>query len=404
MPRCLLSVDGTNYDVTNLMNEEGLRTYVSELRLAAMRRQQQQEEQQSQRDTTSTRRRASSASFDWSVPLYPNLNDPCNRRLLQDVVMEDWRSMPLVKDVSQQPEEQSDKYAEFYELQRQDMERMQQQHHLQQQQHDLSHAADYVTALPQRAQTAPLHSQEPPAFGHQTSSASTNNVRRSSGSNAMLSSSNNNTNTPSSSSFTATPRQSLPPVRRPHRHSTTAVPGDIDSSSSGLRPRVNYKSLYSRNCNHSGDSTTGSLGGNSVHDQEDDTTSTTMMSSSRLNHHYDEPLDESPVEEDLEEETSSGGSPTTMEIAPNVRVAVRSSQETYKAVQSGEYTVATCFACASTIVCVDDAAYVLCPDCQVVSPLGFQSGSPHDASKKDDPYGIGTGLKREWVNAWVGSI
>jgi len=400
MPRCLLLVNGSNYDVTNLMNEEGLRNYVVELRRQATRRQQQQQQQQHQPPTS---RRGSNTNFDWSVPLYPNLRDPCNKRLLRDVLMDEWKSVPLVKDPTTQST-QADKYAEFYELQRIDMERMQAQHQHLQDQEDLSHAGEMMTSLPQRAQTAPLHSHNHnsstaaslPVLSHQTTTfAST----RSSGSMTRNTS-------------ISPPRQSLVPAfRRPHRHSTTAVPGDIDSSSSGLRPRVNYKSLYTRRQNLSGNSLTGLLTSNYEEIEEDDTTSTTMMSSSHFGQDQGE-LDllgddinpavlESPVEE---EEEDCAVSPTTMEIAPNVRVAVRSSQETYKAVQSGDYTVATCFACCATIVCVDDAAYVLCPDCQVVSPLGFNGGSPHDASKKDDPYGIGTGLKREWVNEWVGSI
>lgn len=286
--------------------------------------------------------------------LYPNPNDPCNRRMLEDAEMPRWDSVPLEKTPTN--EEHADKYAEFYELQRRDMERIERQ----QGYSSSAAAAAAPTSLPQRAQTAPLHAHSAhtpraPVLSHQTTMAAS--------------------------------RPSLPSVRQ-HRHSTTAVPGDIESSSSGLRPRVNYKSLYNRSRNLSASSASSSC--HSIYEHCEDVTDSTMMMGS--SGQFEE--DPVPAEEDSHP-------PQTMEIAPNVRVAVRSEQESYRAVQSGDYTVATCFACTSTIVCVDDAAYVLCPDCHVVSPLGYGSVTTIDSSKKDDPYGIGTGLKREWVNQYI---
>lgn len=337
-----------------------------------------------------------------SAPLYPNIRDPCNNRLLQEVSLPHWENVPLEKERTYASEGTAEKYNEFYELQRRDMEGFQEQHQQSQQHHDLSQAAHLMTSLPQRAQTAPLHSQSAHAPASPTSCTLPSfTAQRTMG-------------TPprphQTQAFAASStRQALPPVRRnPQRHSTTAVPGDIESSSSGLRPRVNYKSLYTRGSNHSNLSNASSASSSCGSVFEEDQTASTMCGSSRRSFQHDCPASEdpafaeSPIYEHHEHD-QPGEEPATMEIAPNVRVAVRSSQESYKAVQSGDYTVATCFACTSTIVCVNDAAYVLCPDCQVVSPLGYGAAT-HDASKKDDPYGIGTGLKREWVNEWVGSI
>jgi len=118
--------------------------------------------------------------------------------------------------------------------------------------------------------------------------------------------------------------------------------------------------------------------------------------------------------------SSSSSNPSTMEIAPNVRVPVRSSRETYEAVHQGQFTVVTCFVCAETLVCTNQAAFVLCPDCRVVSPIMSDITSDHNNNndnhykkstmtttttttssaytQKDGPGGIGTGLKREWID------
>ncbi|CAB9515585.1 expressed unknown protein [Seminavis robusta] len=395
---------------------------------------------------------------DWSTALYPNLSDPCNKRMIADLPPLKWGAVPLVRQIGDSAVSQglSDKFAEFYDLQERDLERLEQHHQLQQRLQFQDQPAD-MTSLPQRAFSAPLHTPSaggmaplcdpssaslmPPAFQSSQSTAyplSGSNRYGDNGDGTGALASPHRRHSP--------PRTALPPVRRQQRHSTTAVPGDIESSSSGLRPRVNYKAIYNRRFSSASSAATppnleaslsgfscggdsddmgagGSCGSGDHHHQdlaacmeESTTTSTTMIGSSRrsfldhesshqpLHHHYHhhpvmEEEEEEPVPQEDHSESESAPA-RTMEIAPNVHVQVRSSQETYKAVQSGDYTVATCFACCATIVCVNDAAYVLCPDCQVVSPLGF--GAPTaDASKKDDPYGIGTGLKREWVDEHV---
>ena len=225
------------------------------------------------------------------------------------------------------------------------------------------------------------------------------------------------------------------------RHSVTAVPGDIESSSSGLRPRVNYKSIYTgRPLSGSGKqkrpscpTLRTSVSGYSSCDETaalDESAATLMthsingsssssyqgnISSSRrssmtwpeddpvMDHHHHHHPSSTLSTISSEQSDSKLPTPSTMEIAPNVRVPVRSSKESYDAVQAGDYTVATCFVCASALVCTTRAAYVLCPDCQVVSPISYGDAAAAASSdtKKDDPYGVATGLKREWVHDMI---
>jgi hypothetical protein len=246
-------------------------------------------------------------------------------------------------------------------------------------------------------------------------------------------------------------RQSAPPTSMP----TTSV--KVGSDATGLRPKINYKaftrtSLLSSTSRGSRRSLAEALNGASSGSGSDGTAadggSTDSNSSSRNlhNHHQQQDFHEDGDDYDDDDQTSTDGSssnpaagshcspttgshcsptsswrmskstrrtsssmiptepsvpndsssssPRTMEIAPNVHVPVRPSTETYKAIQAGDFQVSTCFACSATLVCVDSDAYVLCPDCQVVSPATNNTSS--SASQEDSCLGVGTGLKREW--------
>lgn len=89
---------------------------------------------------------------------------------------------------------------------------------------------------------------------------------------------------------------------------------------------------------------------------------------------------------------SSGGSQTVMEIAPNLFVPYKGSHETWEAVQRGQFTVTTCFACTLQLVVIDTAEFLVCPDCHTVSPLSY-SGDAHV-----ERCGVGLGIKREWCD------
>jgi hypothetical protein len=82
-----------------------------------------------------------------------------------------------------------------------------------------------------------------------------------------------------------------------------------------------------------------------------------------------------------------------MEISPNLFVPYRGSQETWEAVQVGRFTVTTCFACSIQLVVIDSVEFLVCPDCQTVSPLCFS-----DVNDLVERSGVGLGIKREWCD------
>ena len=58
-----------------------------------------------------------------------------------------------------------------------------------------------------------------------------------------------------------------------------------------------------------------------------------------------------------------------IEISPGVFELLRGSAETWAAVQEGFVCFPECCCCNTRLVCIYDAAYVLCPNCKVVHPL-----------------------------------
>ena len=58
-----------------------------------------------------------------------------------------------------------------------------------------------------------------------------------------------------------------------------------------------------------------------------------------------------------------------IEIAPGEFMRLRGAHETWKAIQNDFYLPCSCFCCDLTLFCIQDATYVLCPQCQVVNPL-----------------------------------
>jgi hypothetical protein len=73
-----------------------------------------------------------------------------------------------------------------------------------------------------------------------------------------------------------------------------------------------------------------------------------------------------------------------IEIAPGVFAPLRGGQETLDAIQEGNCVNVHCFCCAAKLLCIYDAQYVLCPDCNVVSLV--------DLAGKCDVGGVGLGL------------
>lgn len=63
----------------------------------------------------------------------------------------------------------------------------------------------------------------------------------------------------------------------------------------------------------------------------------------------------------------------SIEVSPGHFMCLRGAAETTEAIYRDFYTPCRCFACSdsftTTIFCISDANYVLCPHCKVVSPV-----------------------------------
>jgi hypothetical protein len=86
----------------------------------------------------------------------------------------------------------------------------------------------------------------------------------------------------------------------------------------------------------------------------------------------------------------------TIEISPGVHVLLRGADETWKAIENDYYMPAECVCCESTIFCIQNADYVLCPDCRVVSRM--EGISSHGIG------GVGLGFKYEDLARWQDAI
>jgi len=77
-----------------------------------------------------------------------------------------------------------------------------------------------------------------------------------------------------------------------------------------------------------------------------------------------------------------------IEILPGMEVHLRGSAETQEAILSGFLAgPVTCSECTLRIDCIRDAAYILCPLCHAITPLG----EPEIKSLRG-PFGVGLGF------------
>ena len=71
---------------------------------------------------------------------------------------------------------------------------------------------------------------------------------------------------------------------------------------------------------------------------------------------------------------------TLIEISPGHLAPLRSAKDTHVYIQKNQVVEGSCFACSATLFCVQDASYVLCPTCKVVSPLLAETCMDQDGS------------------------
>lgn len=83
--------------------------------------------------------------------------------------------------------------------------------------------------------------------------------------------------------------------------------------------------------------------------------------------------------------SATRAAPMQIEIQPGVFQILRGSQETWNAIEQGFSQSLQCWICETSLLCIADASYVLCPECKSVSGtnMGEENGG----------HGVGLGLK-----------
>ena len=88
----------------------------------------------------------------------------------------------------------------------------------------------------------------------------------------------------------------------------------------------------------------------------------------------------------------------SIEISPGTYLRLRGAEETWKAIELDFYMPCSCCCCDLTLFCIQDADFVLCPGCRVVSPMVgncFGGG---------DEGGVGLGFTMESLAKWQEEI
>jgi hypothetical protein len=82
-----------------------------------------------------------------------------------------------------------------------------------------------------------------------------------------------------------------------------------------------------------------------------------------------------------------------IQVAPGISAPLRGSEETWEAIKQDFYVPGMCLACDMTLFVIQDAAYVLCPDCHCVNAM---EGDFVDKIAA----GVGLGFKYDDLMRW----
>lgn len=88
-----------------------------------------------------------------------------------------------------------------------------------------------------------------------------------------------------------------------------------------------------------------------------------------------------------------------IEVSPDYFLPLHGSADTMKALQHGRIARSCCFACQMQVYCTDEATFVLCPDCRVVSPLRDPGFSGMSSAKGS---GVGLGMSKATYEETLG--
>jgi hypothetical protein len=88
---------------------------------------------------------------------------------------------------------------------------------------------------------------------------------------------------------------------------------------------------------------------------------------------------------------------TTIQVSPGEYMRMRGADETWKAIMDDFYMPCTCVGCNLTLFSIQDATFVLCPICRVISPM---EGIVYDSYDG----GVGLGFTIEELGKWQEEI
>jgi hypothetical protein len=111
-------------------------------------------------------------------------------------------------------------------------------------------------------------------------------------------------------------------------------------------------------------------------------------------HHYQEQQHHHQQEQQHPQPSQQAES--MIEISPGVHVRLRGADETWRAIEQDYYMPTECLCCQATIFCIQNADFVLCPDCRVVSRM--------EDSSSQGMGGVGLGFKYEDLARWQADI
>ena len=91
-----------------------------------------------------------------------------------------------------------------------------------------------------------------------------------------------------------------------------------------------------------------------------------------------------------------------IEIYPGYFLPLSGAHETMEAIGCDSYMPTYCVMCSLTLFCIQDADYVLCPKCRVVSPMDDDDSGGGDC--KEQGSGVGLGFTIEELAKWQSEI
>jgi hypothetical protein len=96
------------------------------------------------------------------------------------------------------------------------------------------------------------------------------------------------------------------------------------------------------------------------------------------------------------EHVTQGPEQKMVEISPDVWVRLRGADETWACIEQDYFCPVTCFGCTLELCCIQDADFVLCPVCRVVSPM-------NGLGVREDG-GVGLGFTFDDLAKWQSEI